>query len=117
MAVVLAGGGLASIVPALLVEGAGIGLVMAPLVSLALSRLPSQHAGVAAGVLSTMQSTGNALGVTVVGLAYLTGMWLPTNLPIGAARYAEALLLLALLALAVWRLARRIRGQADDRAA
>ena len=116
MAVVLGGGGLAPIVLSLLIEGAGIGLVMAPLVSLALSRLPPQHAGVAAGVLSTMQSTGNALGVAVVGLAYLAGLWLPTNLPAAAARYAEALGLLALLALAVWWLARRLRGEANDSA-
>jgi cbb3-type cytochrome oxidase subunit 3 len=86
--------------------------VMAPLVSLALSRLPPQHAGVAAGILSTMQSTGNALGVAVVGVFYLAGLWLPAGLALGHARFAEALLLLALLALAVWALARRLRAEA-----
>ena len=113
MAVALAGGGMAPMALALLVEGAGIGLVMAPLVSLALSRLPQQHAGVAAGILSTMQSTGNALGVAVIGLFYLTGLWLPAGAGIGAARFAEALLLLSLLSLAVWLLARRLRADSD----
>jgi len=116
MAVAAAGGGIGVVWIPLLVEGAGIGLVMAPLVSLALSRLPSQHAGVAAGILSTMQSTGNALGVAVVGFFYIAGLWLPADLVMGHTRFAEALTLLAVLALAVWVLARRIRAEADQTA-
>jgi len=111
--VALAQGGVAPIALALLVQGAGIGLVMAPLVSLALSRLPQQHAGVAAGIVSTMQSTGNALGVAIVGLSYLAGLWLPAGVGAGAARFADALMLLAVLALAVWLLARRLRVGPD----
>ena len=102
MAVAASGGGVAVMWLPLLVEGAGIGFVMAPLVSLALSRLPSQHAGVAAGILSTMQSTGNALGVAVVGFFYIAGLWLPAGLELGHTRFVEALILLAVLALAVW---------------
>lgn len=116
MTVALGGNGVAMAWIPLLVEGAGIGLVMAPLVSLALSRLPSQHAGVAAGILSTMQSTGNALGVAVVGFFYIAGLWLPAGLAIGHARFAEALLLLAGLALVVWVQARRIRAEANQAA-
>ena len=113
MAGALSGSGVAVAWIPLLVEGAGIGLVMAPLVSLALSRLPSQHAGVAAGILSTMQSTGNALGVAVVGFFYIAGLWLPAGSVMGHTRFAEALLMLAVLALAVWVLARRTRAEAD----
>lgn len=108
-AVAMSGLGIAAMLIPLLVEGAGIGLIMAPLVSLALSRTPAQHAGVAAGILSTMQSTGNALGVAAVGLSYLAGVWLPAGVNAGHARFAEALMWLALLALVVWCLARRIR--------
>jgi MFS family permease len=97
----------------LAIEGAGIGLIMAPLVSLALARTPPQHAGVAAGILSTMQSTGNALGVAAVGVSYLVGLWLPAGASPGHARFAGALGLLALLALAVWYLARRIRVESE----
>ena len=96
----------------LLIEGAGIGLIMAPLVSLALLRTPPQHAGVAAGILSTMQSTGNALGVAAVGLSYIAGLWLPADVHSAHARFAGALGFLAVLALAVWYLARRIRVEA-----
>jgi hypothetical protein len=112
-AVVAAGGlGIGAMLVPLLIEGAGIGLVMAPLVSLALSRTPPQHAGVAAGILSTMQSTGNALGVAAVGLSYIAGLWLPAGVHTAHARFAGALGLLALLALVVWYLARRIRVEA-----
>lgn len=108
-AVALQGIGIAAMLLPLLIEGLGIGLIMAPLVSLALSRTPPQHAGVAAGILSTMQSTGNALGVAGVGLFYIAGLWLPAGASAGHGRFAEALLALAALALAVWYLARRIR--------
>ncbi|HEY6354672.1 MAG TPA: MFS transporter [Burkholderiaceae bacterium] len=116
MTLAAAGAGVALLWIPLLVEGAGVGFVMAPLVSLALSRLPSQHAGVAAGILSTMQSTGNALGVAVVGFFYIAGLWLPAGFVMGHTRFAEALALLAVLALAVWLLARRIRSEADSAA-
>ncbi|HVQ04747.1 MAG TPA: MFS transporter [Burkholderiaceae bacterium] len=104
--------GIAAMLVPLLIEGAGIGLIMAPLVSLALSRTPPQHAGVAAGILSTMQSTGNALGVAAVGLSYIAGLWLPADVHSAHARFAGALGFLAVLALAVWYLARRIRVEA-----
>jgi EmrB/QacA subfamily drug resistance transporter len=116
MAVAASGAGVALLWIPLLIEGAGIGFVMAPLVSLALSRLPPQHAGVAAGILSTMQSTGNALGVAVVGFFYIAGLWVPAGFVLGHTRFVEALLLLALLALAVRWLARRIRAEADNAA-
>ena len=115
-AVAMRGLGIGAMLPALLIEGAGIGLIMAPLVSLALSRTPPQHAGVAAGILSTMQSTGNALGVAAVGLSYIAGLWLPTGVSAAHARFAGALGILALLALAVWWLARRIRVESERKA-
>jgi MFS family permease len=112
-AVAVKGLGIGAMLPALLIEGAGIGLIMAPLVSLALSRTPPQHAGVAAGILSTMQSTGNALGVAVVGLSYLAGLWSPAGTTSGHGRFAGALALLTLLMLAVWAFARRIRVESE----
>jgi EmrB/QacA subfamily drug resistance transporter len=58
--------------PLLFVQGLGLGVVMAPLVSAILAGLPPQHAGVASGVLSMVQQAGNALGVALVGLVYYT---------------------------------------------
>ena len=56
--------------PALLLDGFGMGMVLAPLASIALAGLPPQHAGAAAGVLATMQQVANALGVAIIGIIF-----------------------------------------------
>jgi hypothetical protein len=68
--VVGATGSIALLTPALALDGAGMGMVLAPLSSLALAGLPVQHAGAAAGVLATMQQMANALGVAVIGVIF-----------------------------------------------
>lgn len=73
-------------IPLLFVQGAGLGLVMAPLVSAVLAGLPPQHAGVASGVLGTVQQAGNALGVALIGLLFYGRL----NGGSGAAAYADA---------------------------
>jgi EmrB/QacA subfamily drug resistance transporter len=59
-----------ALIPAFVVDGAGIGLVMAPLTATVLSGLTPQHAGSAAGVLSSVQQVGNALGVAITGIVF-----------------------------------------------
>ena len=56
--------------PALLLQGVGLGMVMAPLVSTVLAGVPAQFAGVASGVLATAQQTGNAVGVAAIGVLF-----------------------------------------------
>jgi MFS family permease len=56
--------------PSLLVIGAGMGMVTAPLSSVVLAGVDPRHAGAASGVLSTMQNIGNALGVAVIGVVF-----------------------------------------------
>ncbi len=56
--------------PVLLLQGAGLGMVMAPLSSAVLAGLPFHHAGTGSGVLSTIQQVGNALGVALIGLVF-----------------------------------------------
>ncbi len=51
----------------LLVAGVGSGLVIAPLVGITLAGVPPKMAGGAAGVLSTGQRLGTALGIAAVG--------------------------------------------------
>lgn len=65
--------GLAWLVPGLLAEGAGIGLVMAPLVSAVLATAAKADAGVASGVLATVQQVGNALGVAFISAVHALG--------------------------------------------
>jgi EmrB/QacA subfamily drug resistance transporter len=64
------GGSLAPLVPGLLVIGAGMGLVIAPLTTTILSGVEPQRAGAASGMLATTQNVGNALGVAVTGVIF-----------------------------------------------
>jgi len=73
IAIVLATGNSGSVlwlIPALLVDGAGMGIVVAPLASTVLARVQPEHVGSASGVLTTGLQTGNGLGVAFVGLIF-----------------------------------------------
>ena len=60
----------AALIPGLLLVGAGMGLVLAPLAGTILQTLDPRHAGAASGMLNTMQNVGNALGVAVSGVIF-----------------------------------------------
>ncbi len=64
------GAGVGWLVPGLLIDGLGMGMVLAPLAVTVLARVSPQHAGPAAGVLSTVQQVGNALGVALLGIVF-----------------------------------------------
>jgi EmrB/QacA subfamily drug resistance transporter len=64
------GGTIAALAPALLLIGAGMGLVITPLTSTVLAGVEPRHAGAASGALSTMQQVGGALGVAVTGVIF-----------------------------------------------
>jgi len=59
-----------SLVPGLVVAGAGLGLLAVPLVNVALSAVDADVAGEASGVFSTAQQFGGALGVALIGTAF-----------------------------------------------
>jgi EmrB/QacA subfamily drug resistance transporter len=63
-------GSIAWLVPALVIDGAGMGLALAPLATTVLSRVTPSHAGAASGVLNTGLQMGNALGVAVIGVIF-----------------------------------------------
>jgi dipeptide/tripeptide permease len=63
-------GALAALVPGLVLVGAGMGLVLAPLAGTILQTLEPDRAGAASGMLTTMQNVGNALGVAVTGVIF-----------------------------------------------
>ncbi|MEU7887241.1 MFS transporter [Microbispora bryophytorum] len=58
------------LVPVLAVDGAGMGLVLSPIMGTVLSRVAPHHAGGAAGALTTAQQVGGALGVGVIGIVF-----------------------------------------------
>lgn len=88
--------------PMLLIQGCGLGMVMAPLVAVVLAGLPAQHAGVASGVMATMQQIGNALGVALIGILYYG-----VEARAGMHGFGASLVYLFVLAIAVALLYRR----------
>src|SRR5262245_54298238 len=64
------GRNVALLVPALLLIGAGMGLILTPLTHTVLANLNPANAGAASGALSTVQQVGNALGVAVTGVIF-----------------------------------------------
>jgi MFS family permease len=63
-------GSIGWLVPGLFLDGAGMGLAIAPLATTVLGRVSPGNAGAASGVLSTAQQVGNALGVALIGLVF-----------------------------------------------
>ncbi|HVX33706.1 MAG TPA: MFS transporter, partial [Solirubrobacterales bacterium] len=64
------GGSPLLLVPALAVDGIGMGLLTAPLVGTVVGAMDPRHAGAASGVLSTAQQVGNTIGVAAVGAIF-----------------------------------------------
>ncbi|QSI32761.1 MFS transporter [Variovorax sp. RKNM96] len=99
---------IAWMVPVLLVQGAGLGMVMAPLVSTVLAGLPPQHAGVASGVLSMVQQASNALGVALIGILFYGRLGASTDVANHTAAFGVALVYLTASALLVAVLYRKL---------
>jgi len=66
------GGNIAWLIPGLVLDGAGMGMAVAPLAVTVLARVTPQHAGAASGVLATALQIGNALGVAIIGVIFYT---------------------------------------------
>ncbi|HVV77550.1 MAG TPA: MFS transporter [Mycobacteriales bacterium] len=64
------GGAVGALAPGLLLEGAGMGLCLAPITGVVMAGVGPQHAGAVSGLLSTMQQVGNAAGVALIGLVF-----------------------------------------------
>jgi len=64
----------ARLIPVLIGVGAGQAWVMTPLLNLVLGFVKDTQAGMASGVISTMQQVGAALGVAVVGMLFSTAL-------------------------------------------
>ncbi|MFD4925897.1 MFS transporter [Streptomyces goshikiensis] len=58
------------VIPTLMFQSVGGGLLITPLLNTVLSRIAPETVGMAAGVLSTAQQIGGALGVAVIGAVF-----------------------------------------------
>ncbi|MGW4569428.1 MFS transporter, partial [Streptomyces sp. NPDC004561] len=94
-------GSVAWLVPGLLVGGAGMAMVMAPLATVALAGTDPRYAGAAAGVLSTANQVGGAVGVAVVGVVFYHVLNHGTGPDAFADAFRASVYLLVPLALAV----------------
>jgi EmrB/QacA subfamily drug resistance transporter len=63
-------GSLWELVPGLVVDGIGMGLVIAPLTHDALATVPPRLVGSASGVVATIQQISGALGIAVIGVVF-----------------------------------------------
>ncbi len=97
------GAPVAALTPGLLLEGAGMGLCLAPITGVVMAGVGPQRAGAVSGLLSTMQQVGNATGVALIGVVFfhLTG-------PGTAHGFAVSTSILAGLLVAVATSARRL---------
>jgi EmrB/QacA subfamily drug resistance transporter len=96
------------VVPGLVVTGAGLSLMIIPLVNVALAAVPREVAGGAGGIFSTAQQLGGALGIALVGTVFFgqLGSHSPTHAFEHTAPVVIGLFLVAaLLALALPRTA------------
>jgi predicted MFS family arabinose efflux permease len=102
-----------ALLPALVWLGAAQGAVNTPLVNLAMGLVQDRQAGMAAGVVSTLQQVGAALGVSAAGMLY--GGALQAHADAGVAeRHAQAfasamqfnVAAILLAAALLWRLGR-----------
>ena len=97
-----------ALVPGLGVAGAGLGLLVVPLVNVVLAAVPSDEAGEASGVFSTAQQLGGALGVAIIGTLFfdrLSEHGFTSAFTYAAPFAAGGYLLCALLSLALPRTA------------
>ncbi|MCW2485518.1 MFS transporter [Candidatus Symbiopectobacterium sp. NZEC127] len=78
------------LIPVLVVVGAGQGFIMTPLLNVVLGFVAETQAGMASGVVSTVQQVGAALGVAVVGLLFAKALTTDDGVIVQAGQYADA---------------------------
>src|SRR5690606_3206683 len=79
------------LIPVLIAVGAGQGIIMTPLLNVVLGFVAQALAGMASGVISTVQQVGAALGVAVVGILFGMAVAVSDSDVAQADRYISAL--------------------------
>jgi EmrB/QacA subfamily drug resistance transporter len=60
--------------PPMLLAGIGLGLLVVPLIDIALATVPTDDAGAASGTYSTFQQLGAALGIAIIGAVFFNAV-------------------------------------------
>jgi EmrB/QacA subfamily drug resistance transporter len=74
------------LLPALALDGVGMGLVIGPMANTSMMAVEPEHAGAASGVVSTVMQVGGAVGVAVIGIVFYDALGRVPN----PAAYAHA---------------------------
>ncbi|MCH1919036.1 MFS transporter [Shewanella sp. A3A] len=78
------------LIPVLLIMGFGQGAIMTPLLNLVLGFVDERQAGMASGVVSTVQQVGAAFGVAVIGILFSTALSVSNDSGELASQYSSA---------------------------
>ncbi|WP_211593225.1 MULTISPECIES: MFS transporter [unclassified Microbispora] len=81
----------ALVIPTLMLQSVGGGLLITPLLNTVLSRIKPESVGMASGSLSTAQQVGGALGVAVIGAVFFNSFHPQADGPVEAAGHAFAM--------------------------
>lgn len=99
------------LIPALIMVGAGQGLIMTPLLNLVLGFVDESTSGMASGIVSTVQQVGAALGVAVVGILFkaaLSGTHAAPDAGLYASAFVAGMLYNLGAAVLIWLLLLRL---------
>jgi MFS family permease len=88
-------------IPALVGDGAGMGLAIGPLAAGAMGRVAPHHAGAASGLVSTVMQVGGAVGVAVIGIVFYSALGSSTSPAAYTRAFTAGLELLVGVAVAV----------------
>ncbi|WP_433662834.1 MFS transporter [Nocardia sp. CA-128927] len=91
----------ALVIPLLMLQSLGGGLLITPMLSTVLSRISPDSVGTASGALSTAQQVGGALGVAVIGAVFFASFHPDADGSAAAAGHAFAMASLATFVLAI----------------
>ena len=83
--------GFLTLLPALILGGIGMALVMSPMTSVAMSSVPVDKAGVGSGVLNSFRQVGGALGIAVIGAILASYTHLAPGSPGAAQQFVDGL--------------------------
>ena len=80
-----------TLLPSMILGGAGMALTMSPMTSAAMGAVPVDKAGVGSGVLNSFRQVGGSLGIAVMGAIVASYLHHPPRSPLAAQDYVNGL--------------------------
>ena len=80
-----------TLLPALVIGGAGMAITMSPMTSAAMGAVPPDKAGVGSGVLNSFRQVGGALGIAIMGAIVASYVHTPVGSLLGKQEFVNGL--------------------------